>query len=52
MRVNGSFFFMSYLVLPADLPEGYHTLKVTVGKRRRRLQPLSALLRKSNCSMI
>ena len=30
-EINGSFFFMSYLVLPADLPEGYHTLKVTVG---------------------
>ena len=24
-EIDGSFFFTSYLVLPADLPEGYHT---------------------------
>lgn len=31
VEVDGGFVCTSYLVLPADLPEGYHTLEVTVG---------------------
>ncbi|WP_368212161.1 4-alpha-glucanotransferase [Bifidobacterium pseudocatenulatum] len=31
VEVDGVFVCTSYLVLPADLPEGYHTLEVTVG---------------------
>ena len=40
--VDGSFFFTSYLVLPEDLPEGYHTLKVTVGDRSETATVISA----------
>lgn len=41
-EINGSFFFTSYLVLPADLPEGYHTLKVTVGSETETATVISA----------
>ena len=41
-EINGSFFFTSYLVLPADLPEGYHTLEVTVGSETETATVISA----------
>ena len=41
-EINGSFFFTSYLVLPADLPEGYHTLEVTVGSEAETATVISA----------
>ena len=41
-EINGSFFFTSYLVLPADLPEGYHTLEVTVGNEAETATVISA----------
>lgn len=41
-EIDGSFFFTSYLVLPADLPEGYHTLEVTVGSETETATVISA----------
>ena len=41
-EIDGSFFFTSYLVLPADLPEGYHTLEVTVGSEAETATVISA----------
>ncbi|MBS1347033.1 MAG: 4-alpha-glucanotransferase, partial [Bifidobacterium sp.] len=41
-EIDGSFFFTSYLVLPADLPEGYHTLEVTVGNEAETATVISA----------
>lgn len=41
-EIDGSFFFTSYLVLPADLPEGYHTLEVTVGNEAENATVISA----------
>ena len=40
--VDGDFFCTSYLVLPADLPEGYHTLTVAVGDRKATATVISA----------
>ena len=40
--VGGDFFCTSYLVLPADLPEGYHTLTVAVGDRKATATVISA----------
>lgn len=50
-EIDGSFFFTSYLVLPPICPKAI-TPSRSLSAARRRLQPLSALLRKSNCSMI
>ena len=40
--VDGDFVFTTLLVLPADLPEGYHTLDVTVGERSQQATIISA----------
>ena len=49
-EIDGSFFFTSYLG-PPICPKAI-TPSRSLSAARRRLQPLSALLRKSSCSMI
>ena len=42
VEVDGGFVCTSYLVLPEDLPEGYHTLEVTVGGKTESATVISA----------
>lgn len=42
VEVDGVFVCTSYLVLPEDLPEGYHTLEVTVGGKTESATVISA----------
>ena len=42
IEVDGGFVCTSYLVLPEDLPEGYHTLEVTVGGKTESATVISA----------
>lgn len=42
VEVDGGFVCTSYLVLPEDLPEGYHTLEVTVGDKTESATVISA----------